>query len=177
MIISLADAQLIDLYVTQSDLDAYEQKVRQLTNNNFQNIHVRYTGLLITDGHTLQLGVDPEGLRAGDTIQVSQSRFNDGLYTIAAVNDDGLALEGAELFNGNFAKAFITKVEYPADIRQGVEGLIRWNKEMGSKNGIKSETIARMSMTYYDVNASDNVDGFPAAKLSFLKKYEKMRWG
>ncbi len=40
-------------------------------------------------------------------------------------------------------------------------------KSMGAKLGIKSESIARMSITYYDVNASDNIEGFPAAKFSF----------
>lgn len=48
---------------------------------------------------------------------------------------------------------------------------------MAGKIGIKSETISRMSTTYYDMTATENTDGYPSALLSFLKKYEKMRWG
>lgn len=177
MIISLEEAKKIDPAITQEDLNAFEQMVRQLTNNNFQNRHVRFVGFSIHDGTSLQLGTAPEGLRPGDTVQMSESHYNDGLYTVEAIEDTAVKLKDAELINGDFAKAFITKVEYPADIRYGVVGLIKWNLSMGNKLGIKSETIARMSVTYYDVNASDNSEGFPAAKLNFLRKYEKMRWG
>lgn len=177
MIISLADAIKIDPSVTQEDLDAYEQTVRQLTNNNFQNVKVRYFGFSVEEGNTLEMGTAVEGLKVGDTLQLSNSAYNDGLYSIKAIDGEKITLEQTGLFNGDFAKAFITKIEYPADIRLGVAELIKWNKEMGTKMGIKSETISRMSVTYYDVNANDNAEGFPAAKLSFLRKYEKMRWG
>lgn len=177
MIISLEDAQLIDGNVTQNDLDAYEQMVRQITNNKFQNTRIRYFGFSTANGNEINLGTPPEWLRVGETIEVSDSDVNDGLYTIQAINETTLTVSSEQLLTGTFAKAFVTKIEYPADIRMGVEGLIRYNAKMGSKVGIKSETIARMSVTYYDVNANDNSQGFPAAKLNFLKKYEKMRWG
>lgn len=177
MIISLEDARKIDENITQNDLDAYEQMVRQITNNNFQNWRVRYLGFTITDEKTINLGTTPVGLRVGDTIQMSDSSYNDGLYTIKEISETFITCVEPNFFNETFPTGFITKIEYPADIRYGVEGLIKWNKEMGAKMGIKSETIARMSVTYYDVNANDNSQGFPAAKLNFLKKYEKMRWG
>lgn len=177
MIISLAEAQLIDENINQNDLDAYEQTVRQLTNNKFQNTKIRYYGFSTRDGNTLDLGMVPEYLRVGDTIEISESVVNDGLYTILSLSDSVLTLDTKHLLTGTFAKAFITKIEYPTDIRMGVEGLIRYNAKMSNKAGIKSESIARMSVTYYDVNANDNSEGFPASKLSFLRKYEKMRWG
>lgn len=177
MIISLVDAKKIDPTITQSDLDAYEQTVRQLTNNNFQNIHVRFRKISFS-GKSIILEDVPLGLRVGDTIQISSSKFNDCLTTIAAINDKNIETNVKEsFFDGSFSGSFITKVQYPADIRMGVEELIKYKKQMGSKMGIKSESIARMSVTYYDINATDNIEGFPASKFSFLNKYKKMRWG
>lgn len=177
MIISLAEAQRIDPDVTQSDLDAFEQTVRQITNNNFQNVHIRFRDVVF-NGDSIVLNDSPLGLRVGDTIQISNSKVNDCLTTIKAITEKTLETDNEEpFFEGSFSGSFITKVEYPADIRMGIEELLRFKKSMGSKMGIKSESIARMSITYYDVNASDNIEGFPAAKFSFLNKYKKMRWG
>ncbi|EAG1758613.1 hypothetical protein DSO10_04540 [Listeria monocytogenes] len=177
MILSLEDAQKIDANVTQSDLDAFEQTIRQLTNNHFQNTHIRFKHLDFK-GTAITLKSEPLGLMPGDTIQISNSKVNDGLTTIKAITGKEIAVNIEKpFFAFSSQDAFITKIEYPADIRMGVEELIRFKKTMGPKLGIKSESIARMAVTYYDINASDNVEGFPAAKFSFLNKYEKMRWG
>lgn len=173
MIISLEDARKIDENITQNDLDAYEQMVRQITNNNFQNWRVRYLGFTITDEKTINLGTTPVGLRVGDTIQMSDSSYNDGLYTIKEISETFITCVEPNFFNGTFPTGFITKIEYPADIRYGVEGLIKWNKEMGAKMGIKSETIARMSVTYYDVNANDNSQGFLQPNSTFSRSTRK----
>ena len=45
MIITLGDARAIDDSITQDDLDALETSVRELTNNNFQNVHIRFKGI------------------------------------------------------------------------------------------------------------------------------------
>ncbi|RHH70102.1 MULTISPECIES: hypothetical protein [Vagococcus] len=177
MILTLKEAQVIDENITQNDLDAYEQMVRQLTSNNFQNKNIRFFKLLFEGTNKILLGSSVLGLRVGDTIQVSESRYNDGLFVVSEVGNDYIECESANFFNLEVKEAFITKIEYPADIKQGVESLIKYQKKMGGKVGIKSESIARMSTTYYDVNANDNSQGFPAAKMDFLKKYEKMRWG
>ncbi|MGX7200059.1 hypothetical protein [Enterococcus nangangensis] len=182
MIISLTDAQKIDPNVTQEELDAYEQMVRQLTHNTFQNLNVRYWQLDFEDSAVTFASNPPSGepiaLRAGDTIQISDSKYNDGLYVIQEVENKRLALDNPKLFyTGLYTGAFLTKIEYPADIRFGVSGLIEFKHKMGSKLGIKSETISRMSVTYYDINSTDNIEGFPASKFSFLNKYKKMRWG
>lgn len=177
LIISIEEAKKIDPSVTQSDLDAFEQTVRQLTNNNFQNVHIRFRDVVFK-GNSIVLKDNPLGLRVGDTIQISNSKVNDCLTTVEAITEKTLETDVEEpFFEGSFSGAFITKVEYPADIKMGIEELLRFKKSMGAKLGIKSESIARMSITYYEVNASDNIEGFPAAKFSFLNKYKKMRWG
>ncbi|KRM79476.1 hypothetical protein FC84_GL001656 [Lapidilactobacillus dextrinicus DSM 20335] len=178
MIITLDEAKEIDDKVTQGDLDAYETIVRNLTNNNFQNTLIRFRKIKFTGPQEITLYDYPLGLRIGDTIQVSDSTYNDGLAVISSIEDTTLTVTNEEpFFEGSFFGAFITKIQYPNDIKYGVKGLVEYKHKMGSKLGIKSETIARMSVTYYDINATDNIEGFPAAKFSFLKKYKKMRWG
>ncbi|MDT2483146.1 hypothetical protein [Enterococcus avium] len=178
MIITLEEAQQIDSKVTEGDLNAYETMVRHLTNNNFQNVQIRFSGLSFDSKDTITLRNESFGLREGDTIQISDSTYNDQLVVIKSIEDRTITVENEEpFFEGSFFSAFITKIQYPADIKYGISGLIEYKKKMGSKLGIKSEAIARMSVTYYDINAADNIEGFPAAKFSFLKKYKKMRWG
>lgn len=176
MILTLEEAQKVKPDATQDDLDAFEAAVRQLTSNNFQNHHVRYYGLFIGADNAVEIGTSPEGLRVGDTVQLSESNFNNGLYTIKALTDTGMVLDGQEMFKGTFPKAFLTKIEYPPDIKAGILKLLAYDAKMADKLGIKSETIARMSVTYYDSNATENVDGYPASLMGFLSKYNKMRW-
>lgn len=177
MILKLLDAQAINPSVTQSDLDAFEQAVRALTHNNFQDTNVRgyeltFTGQIITIARG-----STKGLRVGDTIEVNDTLYNNGLYVVKTITLTSLEVEVATPFiDETCIKGIVTKVAYPADIITGVKKLIEYDVKMGGKAGIKSETISRMSVTYYDVNSTENVDGYPAALLSFLKKYKKMRW-
>lgn len=177
MILTLAAAQAIDPNITQSDLDAFEQAIRALTNNKFQQINVRASDLslsgkviTINDGSTM-------GLRIGDTVEVNYTMYNDGLYVVSALTETTVTVTSTQDFIEELAvNAIVTLIKYPADVIKGVEKLIEYDVKMSDKIGIKSETIARMSVTYYDVNATENAEGYPAALLSFLRKYKKMRW-
>lgn len=176
MIISLADAQAINPEITQDELNGFETAVRQLTNNKFQNRNVKFLGLTVTDSTVISTDKAVFGLRVGDTIEIVDSKINDGLYVVTGLSDHTITIDG-ELFDGRFDKAQVIKIEYPADITTGIKKLIKYDVAMASKVGVKSETISRMSTTYYDATAAENIDGYPAAYLSFLKKYEKLRWG
>ena len=176
MIISLGDARAIDIDITQDDLDAFETSVRELTNNNFQNTFVRYKNVEFVNENTILVSDEIRGLRVGDTVEVNYSHYNDGLFVVKEIDGKQITVQGAPFFVGNSGRAMVTKVEYPADIKRGIKKLVEYDKTMAGKLGIKSETIARMSITYYDVNTAENTDGYPSSLLSFLKKYEKMRW-
>lgn len=176
MIITLDEATKLDSTITQDDLDAFETSVRELTNNNFQNKHVRFNDISFVDTSTILVKEVIRGLQVGDTIEVNYSHYNDGLYTVASIDGRQITVVGMPFFEANSGRAMVTKVEYPADIKRGIKKLIEYDKKMANKIGIKSETISRMSTTYYDVNANDNTEGFPSSLLSFLRKYEKMRW-
>lgn len=176
MIISLTDANTIDANITQEDLDSFEQSVRSLTSNNFQNKRVRFEEVKLFEPNVIHVK-QVRGLRIGDTLEVNYSDYNDGLFVVTKIEQDMITVSGrpfiAEMSHG----ITVTLVEYPADVKKGIKGLIAYDVVMVGKVGIKSESVARMSTTYYDATASENVDGYPAAMLSFVKKYEKIRWG
>jgi hypothetical protein len=184
MVIPLAEAQGIDPNATQAQLDAYEASVRQLTANNF---HVR--GAVIVgiglDTDPTRLIIDRASLgfdiKTGDTLELVGADVNNGLFEVLAIDLDTVYLtlecRGEIRAKGEYNKAQLFLVRYPADIKGCVRGLIEYDKYMKGKRGVKSETISRMSLTYYDVNASENVDGYPAALLGSLKKWRKVRWG
>ena len=176
MIITLGDARAIDDSITQEDLDAFEVAFRSLTNNNFQNKHIRFKDIEFV-GENLIAVKDPiVGIKTGDTIEVNYSHYNDGLFVIEEIAGKQIKVQGTPFFVANTGGQMVTLVQYPADVKAGLKKILSYNLKMASKIGIKSETISRMSTTYYDVNASETVDGYPAAMVSFLKKYEKMRW-
>jgi hypothetical protein len=177
MILKLTDAQAIDPNITQGDLDAFEIAVRKITNNNFQNIQARGSRLILSGQLiTIEIGTT-KGIRVGDTIEINDTMYNDGLYVVASMQEKSITVEGPRSFIDEVAKiGIVTLVNYPADIIKGVKQLIEYDLKMRDKIGIKSETIARMSVTYYDMTATENAEGYPIALLSFLKKYKKMRW-
>lgn len=174
MIIALEDAQKIDSSIEQDDLDAFEQAVRTLTSNNFQMKQVRFN-ILSLDDEQVNLKSKIQGIREGDTVEINYTTFNNGLYEVLGSSDTSLTLLG-DFFPEEPQRAILTLVKYPPDIKRGIKKLIKYDKKMSGKIGIKSETISRMHTSYYDVNASDNTDGYPKALLSFLDKYKKMRW-
>lgn len=176
MIISLEDAQKIDPNIDQDDLDSFENTVRELTNNNFQNTRIRYKNITFISHNSIGLGIKPIGLKVGDTIEINYNGYNNGLYAIKSIVEDVLGFEDNSFTEIDLKGAMLTKIEYPADVKRGIKKLIQYDKKMSSKVGIKSETISRMSTTYYDVNNTDNTEGYPSSLLSFLDKYKKMRW-
>lgn len=178
MIISLSDAQQINSSVTQADLDAFEQTIRQLTANTFQVKGVRAHGITIAgDAVSFKRDELTKSIIEGDTLEMHGAGANDGLYTVKAKTEHHITLDRPPRVSGSFPNAILSLVVYPADIRAGVIKLLQYDAKMGSKVGVKSETVSRMSTTYYDVNSSESMSGYPANLMSFIKKYEKMRWG
>lgn len=175
MIVAVDEIMSLPEFVGQSEkiiadkLKAVELLIRAYTNNNFQNRYVRF--------HATSLGNRLFGmsdfLRVGDTVQISQSNVNDGLYTITEILDDAIRVDG-DLYK--YPDNLVTKVEYPADIKAGVIDLLKWEVKNRQKVGIKSETLSRHSVSYYDQDANNQVMGYPVALLGFLKPYMKARF-
>ncbi|MGG5372858.1 hypothetical protein [Enterococcus sp. AZ196] len=176
MIITLEEAKKIYPSVTQDDIDGIEIAIRELTNNPFQNRKARFHELRFGSEKTVIVNQEVEGIRKGDTIQISGSKWNDGLYVVSEVSGNEITFEEARFFTGINRQAFVTKIDYPADIVAGVKKLLKYDSKMADKVGLKSETVSRMSKTYYDQNSTEIVAGYPAAMMSFVNKYRLLKW-
>ena len=176
MILSVEEAKnfLPELSTVSDDLlkqklDAMEVMVRKYTNNNFQNRNIRF---LADSVGTILNGSSPF-LVEGDTIQVSESRVNDGLYVLKSVSDGSVTVDRPMFTVGH---NLVTKVEYPADVKLGLINLLKWDFPNRDKVGDKSETISRHSVTYFDLDSSNQVMGYPVSLLGFLDSYKKARF-
>ena len=176
MIISVEQAKaLIDLAEWKDEkikmkLKAVEQTIRAYTNNNFQKRGCRVqasieNGVLVSESHS------PLPFSVGDTIQISESRLNGGLYTILATGDTTITV--SEDLKAEDV-VLVTKVVYPADVIDCCLNLLEWSKNYGGKVGIKSETLSRHSVTYED--SATLFMGFPIGILNGLKLYKKARF-
>ena len=176
MILSVEEAKnfLPELSTMSDDLlkqklDSVEIMVRKYTNNNFQNRNIRF----LADSIGTILNDSSPFLMEGDTIQVSDSRVNDGLYVLKSVSDDSVVVD-RPMFT--VERNLVTKVEYPADVKLGVVNLLKWDFNNRDKVGIKSETISRHSVTYVDLDNSNQAMGYPVSLLGFLEPYKKARF-
>lgn len=150
-------------------LAAIENLIRSYTNNNFQNRNVRFSGGSMVD---MVMGSSPY-LKEGDTVQITESKVNDGLYVITDVVCGCIELDKV-LYA--VTHNLVTKVEYPPDVVQGAVLLMQWELQKMDRLGVKSETVSRHSVTYYDQDKDNQVMGYPVSLLGFLEPYKKARF-
>lgn len=181
MIITLEEAQKVKPDATEQDLLSVEAAIRQLTNNRFyrevnRQPAVRYN-VEIKDGELITRS-DIQGIRVGDRIELAGTYYNPELLTVESVEGKKILINKAEeLLDEKRSGMFITLIQYPADVKAGVVNLLKYQHKMGDKMGLKSISIARVTHTYYDVTANDNVEGVPASLFDFIRKYERISWG
>lgn len=157
--------------VIKNRLNSIEAVIREFTHNNFQNRDIRFKAS--SDGY--DLACEPLFIKVGDTVQISQSKVNDGLYVVDMVADDRLTVD-RELFTVPFN--LVTKIEYPADVVQCAVDLFEWKKNFGAKIGIKSEseTLSRHSESVTYEDSATLFMGYPVGILSGLSLHKKARW-
>ena len=153
-------------------LRGFELLIRAYTNNNFQLRACRWTGDIV--GRTF-LGDALVPFSTGDTVEVSLSLLNNGLYTVESADD--LAFTVAERGLKDEIDVTATLVRYPDDVKMGVINLLKWEMENRDKVGVASETISRHAVTYFDLTGENAVMGFPRALMGFLTPYIKARFG
>lgn len=169
---SMDEFRGVDSNTLERKLNSVEQLIRAYTNNNFQNRAVRFEAR--SEGSKLIAAETvPPFLKEGDTVEISQSTVNNGLYTIKSIMGDSITVD-RDLFSVDYN--LVTKVEYPADVQEGVINLLQWEIENRQKVGIKQETLSRHSVTYFDQDANNQVMGYPVALLGFLAPYIKARF-
>ena len=173
MILSVEKAKSLISFPEWSDekiemkLRAIEQTIRAYTNNDFQNRGNRIQACIRARVFMSESLIP---FAAGDTVQVSESRYNKGLFTVAETDDLTIMVNEETRDEDD---VLVTQIEYPADVVNCCLELLEWAVNFAGKVGIKSETLSRHSVTYED--SSSMFMGFPAAMLGCLKPYRKCR--
>lgn len=176
MILSLEQAKALIDFKSWSDvrieqkLRSIEQTIRSYTNNNFQKRAVRSAGSVLF--RKLYVVNSISGLETGDTVQITESKFNDGLYVVKDIQENTIELDKDLIDEGH---VLITKVEYPDDVIDCCINLCEWEVKNRGKVGIKAETLSRHSVTYFDQDSSNQMNGYPVSLLGCLKPYRKAR--
>lgn len=155
--------------VLEAKLQALEILIRNYTHNNFQVREIRSQSETM-DGRILN---PPEHILKGDTVQITDSLLNNGLYVVESLTDGTAEVSGDLL---DCKKNLVTKVYYPPDVVMGTVNMMKWELENRDKVGIKSETISRHSVTYFNMDGENAVMGYPKSLLGFLKPYMKARF-
>ena len=175
MIISLEQVSfLIDLKDwkpsrVRSKLKAIEQTIRSYTNNNFQDTDCRRTADIV-GGSFIVEALTP--FEVGDTVQISESGLNKGLFTVKSVSDSTFTVK--EPVNDE-KDVLVTKIHYPDDVVECCVNILEWEINNRQKVGIQSETLSRHSVTYFNQDSSNQIMGYPASLLGCLKAYRKCR--
>ncbi len=177
MIISVSEARellnlgedLTDAYLERK-LNAIEQAIRSYTNNNFQDRDIRRKADIV--GGTLYCeAICP--FEEDDTVQITQSKLNKGLYTVYTVGDADFMLNEDVKDEEN---VLITKVYYPADVVDCALNLLSWDIKSRDKVGIQSETLSRHSVSYFNMDGDNSLMGYPKSLLGTLRAYRKARF-
>ena len=148
---------------------AVEQTIRAYTNNNFQDRECRRTADIV-GGLLLVEALTPFDI--GDTVQISETSLNKGLFTVASADDSTFTVEEPVKDEKD---VLVTKVVYPADVIACCVNLMEWEVNNRGKVGIQSETLSRHSTTYFNMDGANQVMGYPASLLGCLKPYRKCR--
>lgn len=145
--------------------ESVEDFIRQYTNNNFINRNITYN----TPSTQGKLEMVSPLFKVGDTILISNSQYNNGVYVI--IGEDGTL--DSEVFDCDDNK--VSLVQYPNAIKGGFVKLLQYNAKMDSKVGIASESLSRHSVSYAQPDAN-SIGGYPSSLMSFLKPYMKARF-
>lgn len=154
----------------EARLSALELLIRAYTHNNFQQRSVRRSADIASGSFLM----DDPPFKAGDTVQVTDSDFNDGIFTVEYVDDPAITVK-EEAFDED--DVLVTRVVYPMDIKMGAVNLMKWELNHRDKVGIASESISRHSVTYESMTEDNSIMGYPKSMMGFLKPYMKARFG
>jgi len=163
----LTDSQI------KEKLSALESLIRARTNNNFQKRNRRCAADVENGAFFFDLPIFKEG----DTIEISESKYNNGLYVVGDYEDTDLVDE---------IGVIATKIYYPPDVQMGVIDCLKWILKNELQNSgdktqapISSETISRHSVSYASDSTESDIDstlGVPRKLTAFLIPYVKARF-
>lgn len=166
----IKEAELIPDSTILLWLDSIENVIRTYCHNSFQNPKIRFEAESINGN---LMGNSPY-IQPGDTVQISHSGVNDGLYLVT-LTWTGLTELNKDLYDVPLNR--ITKVEYPSGIKEAALDLFKWKMNFGDKIGIKSEseTLSRHSQTITYEDNNSLYMGYPKSILGSLNLWKKAR--
>ena len=150
--------------LVQAKLDGLESLIRLYTNNNFQNRNIRIECPSIDN---YLIGASPY-FRVGDTVQITNSKINDGLYLIKEISNNKIKLD-KDIYDCE--NQIVTKIEYPEAVISTLVNILSWDERNGSKMGIQSESIGRHSVSYFAQNDQNSLGGYPIHLFNPLKQF------
>ena len=157
--------------ILETKLQAVELMIRGYTNNSFHAHGFGRLADIVGGNFTLD---ETAPYEAGDTVHVSGSAMNEGLFTVKETAEDSFKVNEKTY---DEIDVFVCKVEYPMDVKIGVVNLMKWDLNNRDKAGVASETISRHSVTYRDETETNFTNGYPTSLMGFLKPYVKARFG
>lgn len=175
MILTVKEYRLLNPNDTQTDealefkLQGLESAIRAYTNNNFQKRSFRFVCQVLGGKLFYSSGL----IKAGDTVEISESIYNDGVYNVVESGTDSIVVDPV-LIDEEFVK--VTKIVYPYDVKIGVVNMLKWDNENREKVGIASESLSKHSVSYSDLGGDNSILGYPSALLKFLNPYMKARF-
>lgn len=149
-------------------LAALETAIRRYTNNRFtvrgseRKIEVRGGRIVLPSSFYI----------IGDSVELQAEEYRDKVFNVTDMDGDVLTVDEDLRFDGEYTMAL---VQYPKDVVMGAVNLLKWDISNREKVGVKSETISRWSVTYYDMDTNALL-GYPSSLLGFLKPYMKARF-
>ena len=150
--------------LVQSKLDGLESLIRLYTNNNFQNRNIRIE--CPSAGNYLNGSL--AYFKVGDTVQITNSKINDGLYLITEISNNKIKLD-KDIYDCE--NQTVTKIEYPQAVISTLVNILSWDEKNGSKMGIQSESIGRHSVSYFSQNDQNSLGGYPIHLFNPLKQF------
>lgn len=149
-------------------MGAIEVAIRGYTNNKFQNTRVRFE----SESRENVLFSYNDNIKVGDTIEISQSISNNGLYVVTEIKDRNTCVD-SQLSENKYN--LVTKIEYPKDILEGSLSMLKWNLDNADKIGIASESLSRHSVTYFNMDKTNTVSGYPISIMGFCTPYMRAK--
>ena len=173
MLIPVENVKEIDKFLNYDDneierkLKKIEYAIRAYTHNKFLSKNIRFHAD-IEDNVILY---DTDLIQENDTVLIDNT-WGQELFTIAEKVENGLRIKENILDSQN---DLIVKVVYPFDVIEGALDVLEWDFKMRNKVGVKSESLSRHSISYYDNDSNNTVNGYPVALFGFLTPYKKIR--
>lgn len=173
MLITAEEVKKIDKFkdYTIEDIERklkkIEYAIRSYTHNQFLSKSIRFNSSIENN----VILFNTQYIKKNDTVLI-KNEFCKDIFTISEIVENGLKIK-EDIINSK--NNLIVKVIYPFDVIEGALDILEWDFKMRNKVGIKSETISRHSITYYDNDSNNTVNGYPVSLFGFLKPYRKAR--